>query len=102
MTSIHTFICRITQSHNENLDNIHACGVLQDPGKIHPVICTDLTYPRRSRCTQSFEVGKLCRATDISPLEGQIADPPPPIEFNDHDEWEGERIVAIRIRRKQL
>jgi len=35
-------------------------------------------------------------------LNGQIADPQPPITVNGQDEWEVERILAVRSVRKKL
>jgi hypothetical protein len=39
-------------------------------------------------------------ATD--PLPGQVPDPPPPVQVDGEDEWEVERILAVRLQRGKL
>jgi transposase InsO family protein len=59
---------------------------LPDSIKVHPV----------------FAPEKLRRAATTDPLQGQIPDPQPPIEVDGQEEWELERILAVRLVRQKL
>jgi chromodomain-containing protein len=59
---------------------------LPDSIKVHPV----------------FAPEKLRRATKLKPLDGQTIDPQPPVTVDGQDEWEVERILAVRLVRKKL
>jgi hypothetical protein len=49
--------------------------------KVHPVF-----YPE-----------KLCKASSLEPLEGQILTPQPPVQVNGQDEWDIEQIITVRL-----
>ena len=60
-----------------------------------------LTLPPGINVHPVFHANKL-RKDKNDPLPGQIIEPPEPIQVNDTDEWEVERILAVRKFRKQL
>lgn len=61
-----------------------------------------LALPEQIKVHPVFSPEKLRRAPRTDPLPGQIPDPPPPITVDDQDEWEVEKILAVRKRYGKL
>lgn len=61
-----------------------------------------LDLPANIKIHPIFAPEKLRRASRLEPLEGQIMDPQPPISVDGQDEWEVERILAVRKVRNKL
>jgi transposase InsO family protein len=59
---------------------------LPDSIQVHPVFSPD----------------KLRRATKTEPLIGQHIDPPPPVDVNDHDEWEVDEVLDSKLHYRKL
>ena len=60
-----------------------------------------IELPASIKVHNVLNASKLRKAAD-DPLPGQIADEPPPIEVDGEQEWEIERILGVRLLRKQL
>jgi len=61
-----------------------------------------LELPESIKVHPIFSPEKLRRAAKTEPLNGQTADPQPPITVDGQDEWEVEQILAVRLIRKRL
>jgi transposase InsO family protein len=61
-----------------------------------------LDLPTAIKVHPVFAPEKLRRAAKLDPLPGQIQDPQPPIEIDGHEEWEVEKILAVRLRYGKL
>jgi transposase InsO family protein len=61
-----------------------------------------LDLPPHIKVHPVFAPEKLRRAARLEPLRGQISDPPTPMKVNDEDEWEVERILAVRLHYRKL
>jgi hypothetical protein len=60
-----------------------------------------LDLPKTLKIHPVFAPEKLRKATRSEPLPGQTEDPPPPIEVDEEEEWEVEKIVACKMNLKQ-
>jgi hypothetical protein len=60
-----------------------------------------IELPASIKVHDVVNASKLRKAAD-NPLPGQIEDEPPPIEVDGEYEWEVEKILGVRLLRKQL
>jgi hypothetical protein len=62
----------------------------------------ELELPKGLKVHPVFSPEKLRLAASTEPLSGQLPEPSPELQVNNHSEWEIERILASRIMWKKL
>ena len=61
-----------------------------------------LELPQSIKVHPVFHASKLRKAASTEPLRGQHEDPPPPIQINETDEWEIEKILDSKLYYRKL